>query len=503
MALEYLSTGIYIELWPWKVLGNLMFERIEQCCTGLRWRNHDDQGNDERISQRKKASVRSMCCSWVEKNQPCPWTPPRVKSSGRSIAKFNKWTWNNWAVTSNWKMEKRCPWTSRKWAAVKSTLKPYPIHQTDGEIIDGDLFSSTSEFFDRFIVVCGDGEYIIYTAITLRNKSYGSAMEFVWSQDSSEYAVRDGNIVKLFKNFKEKKPFKPEAGVEGIFGGSLLGVRSYSGLAFYDWETLTLIRRIEIVPKTVRERHVSADSSSTLSNRSAGVKMASWSVSSPKNPTTFFVTILKPPLLLLPTKISCPRMALKTPSMWVRRGETFADRASGVSLGVEWDSRSCQNRRLGRWLFHLHEFSQSYQLLCRRRNRHNLPFRQVRTPSHSRITSGIALFLCRVMYLLGYVSNENRLYLGDKEMSIVSFELSLAVLEYQTAVMRKDFETADQVLPTVPKEQRTRVAHFLEKQVRASFMLDRQSISPSPRATDNKLSQWPWTTNTSSISLFN
>jgi len=69
------------------------------------------------------------------------------------------------------------------------------------------------------------------------------------------------------------------------------------------------------------------------------------------------------------------------------------------------------------------------------------------------------------MYLLGYVSNENRLYLGDKEMSIVSFELSLAVLEYQTAVMRKDFDRADQVLPTIPKEQRTRVAHFLEKQV--------------------------------------
>ena len=70
------------------------------------------------------------------------------------------------------------------------------------------------------------------------------------------------------------------------------------------------------------------------------------------------------------------------------------------------------------------------------------------------------------MYVLGYVSNENRLYLGDKEMGIVSFELPLSVLEYQTAVMRKDFQTADQVLPAVPREQRTRVAHFLEKQVR-------------------------------------
>lgn len=38
------------------------------------------------------------------------------------------------------------------------------------------------------------------------------------------------------------------------------------------------------------------------------------------------------------------------------------------------------------------------------------------------------------------------------------------MLEYQTAVMRRDFETADRVLPTIPKEHRTRVAHFLEKQ---------------------------------------
>ena len=39
----------------------------------------------------------------------------------------------------------------------------------------------------RFVVVCGDGEYIIYTAMALRNKSFGSAQEFVWASDSSEY----------------------------------------------------------------------------------------------------------------------------------------------------------------------------------------------------------------------------------------------------------------------------------------------------------------------------
>lgn len=41
-------------------------------------------------------------------------------------------------------------------------------------------------FIARFVVVCGDGEYIIYTAMALRNKSFGSAQEFVWAHDSSE-----------------------------------------------------------------------------------------------------------------------------------------------------------------------------------------------------------------------------------------------------------------------------------------------------------------------------
>lgn len=68
------------------------------------------------------------------------------------------------------------------------------------------------------------------------------------------------------------------------------------------------------------------------------------------------------------------------------------------------------------------------------------------------------------MYLLGYISRENRLYLGDKELNVVSYSLLLPVLEYQTAVMRGDFEAADKILPSIPREQRTRVAHFLEKQ---------------------------------------
>ena len=49
------------------------------------------------------------------------------------------------------------------------------------------------------------------------------------------------------------------------------------------------------------------------------------------------------------------------------------------------------------------------------------------------------------MYILGYIPKDNRLYLGDKDLNVVSFSLQLSILEYQTAVMRKDFDTADKV----------------------------------------------------------
>uniref|UniRef100_A0A8C6PAD7 Coatomer subunit beta' n=1 Tax=Nothobranchius furzeri TaxID=105023 RepID=A0A8C6PAD7_NOTFU len=85
--------------------------------------------------------------------------------------------------------------------------------------------------------------------------------------------------------------------------------------------------------------------------------------------------------------------------------------------------------------------------------------------------------LDRTMYLLGYIPKDDRLYLGDKELNIVSYSLLVSVLEYQTAVMRRDFGMADKVLPTIPKEQRTRVAHFLEKQ---GFKQQALAVSTDP-----------------------
>ena len=66
------------------------------------------------------------------------------------------------------------------------------------------------------------------------------------------------------------------------------------------------------------------------------------------------------------------------------------------------------------------------------------------------------------MYLLGYIPAHNRVYLADKDVKIYAYSLSLNLIEYQSAILRDDIETANEILPTIPKEQRNKVARFLE-----------------------------------------
>ncbi|XP_045784385.1 coatomer subunit beta' isoform X2 [Maniola jurtina] len=279
----------------------------------------------------------------------------------------------------------------------------------------------------RFVVVCGDGEYIIYTAMALRNKAFGAAQEFAWALDSSEYAtLENSSTVKLFKNFKERKSFKPAYGAEGIFGGCMLGVKSISGMAFsfYDWENLELIRRIEIQP-----RHVFWSESGNL------VCLAS--------DEAYYVL-----------KYNADVVA--------RARETNASATEdGIEDAFEVVGEVNETVKTGLWVGDCFIYTNSLNRIS------YYVGGEIVTISH----------LDHTMYILGYVAKENRLYLNDKELNIVSYSLLLSVLEYQTAVMRGDFETADRVLPTVPHDHRTRVAHFLEKQ---GFKQQALAVSTEP-----------------------
>ena len=60
---------------------------------------------------------------------------------------------------------------------------------------------------------------------------------------------------------------------------------------------------------------------------------------------------------------------------------------------------------------------------------------------------------------------------------MVSYTLSLSVLEYESAVLRGDFESADEILPKIPTVARTKVAHFLERQ---GFKLQAMRVTVDP-----------------------
>jgi coatomer subunit beta' len=68
------------------------------------------------------------------------------------------------------------------------------------------------------------------------------------------------------------------------------------------------------------------------------------------------------------------------------------------------------------------------------------------------------------MYILGYLPRDGRVYLSDKDVNVMSYALSLSVVEYQTLVLRGDMDSAAELLETIPDDQKNKVARFLEGQ---------------------------------------
>jgi coatomer subunit beta' len=76
------------------------------------------------------------------------------------------------------------------------------------------------------------------------------------------------------------------------------------------------------------------------------------------------------------------------------------------------------------------------------------------------------------MYLLGYLPRDAQLYLADKDVNVVSFSLSLSVVEYQTLVLRGDMESAADLLRDIPQDQMNKIARFLEGQGHKDMALE-------------------------------
>jgi len=265
----------------------------------------------------------------------------------------------------------------------------------------------------RFVVVCGDGEYIIYTALAWRNKSFGSALDFVWSSENNEYAIREtSSKIKIFKNFKEKNVnIQCNFNVDTIFGGTLLSVKCGNSLNFYDWETGICIRRIEVEAKNVF-----------------------WADSD-------LVAITSDDSFYL---LRFNRVAYQ------QAVEKYASNISeeGIEEAFEFLNEVNESVETGLWVGDCFIYTNSSNRL------NYVVGGQVNTISH----------FDKNVYLLGYIPKDNRIYLCDKYVNVTSYAFPLSVIEYQTAILRGDLEAAELILPNVPMDQRNKVARFLESQ---------------------------------------
>lgn len=68
------------------------------------------------------------------------------------------------------------------------------------------------------------------------------------------------------------------------------------------------------------------------------------------------------------------------------------------------------------------------------------------------------------MYLLGYLQRDGKAYVADKDVNVVSYALSLSVVEYQTLVLRGEMDTAASLLSDIADDQKNKIARFLEGQ---------------------------------------
>ncbi|EMS68585.1 Coatomer subunit beta'-1 [Triticum urartu] len=274
----------------------------------------------------------------------------------------------------------------------------------------------------RFVVVCGDGEYIIYTALAWRNRSFGSALEFAWSSEG-EYAIRESTSrIKIFnKSFQffssrecftyvqEKKTIRPTFSAERIFGGVLLAMCSSDFICFYDWADCRVIRRIDVTVKNVYW----ADSGDLVAIASD---------------TSFYILKYNRDVV----------------AAYLEGGKPADE--EGAEDAFELLHEVNERVRTGIWVGDCFIYNNSSWRL------NYCVGGEVTTMYH----------LDRPMYLMGYLANQSRVYLIDKEFNVIGYTLLLSLIEYKTLVMRGDLESANEILPSIPKTQYNSVAHFLE-----------------------------------------
>lgn len=317
----------------------------------------------------------------------------------------------------------------------------------------------------RYAAVCGDGEYIVYTALAWRSKSYGKALDFTWNthdlSNATTFAVRESQLlVKIYRNFEEQFALDLLYHADKLFGGALLGVRLKGCILFYDWVSGQLVRRVDIegeIQDVVWSENGHLLAIVTSSSSSAdNSNITATSLNTKKTEETYFLTY----------NADAFEEALANDQIDVEEGVDNAFDVlytlpspepilSGKFIGDVFIYTTGTTNRLnyfvGGEIINLAHFDHKY-------------------------------------YVIGYkAGQESKLYLIDKSFNVITWYVNSGVLEIQTSVLRGDLEkygveddegeldvtgvTLDQVSEDYPelvsgefnKQELNQLARFFEK----------------------------------------
>lgn len=258
-------------------------------------------------------------------------------------------------------------------------------------------------------VLFGEDEYTINSTLAWRPKCFGKAIAFAWGNEAGAFAILENNsTLKVFKQFKQKDSVKLPGSADQLYPGTLLGIRIDDAVLFLDWEKLSVIRRILERPKSVVWSD-SGELAAILTDEASFI-------------------------------LKCNIEAVEK---YVARGGSSPDGSDdSFDLVEELENKIRQAVWVGDCL-----------VFCDMQERLNFYI--------GGEISSLAV-LPRNYFILGYVARDNKIYCMDRDRNVITFHLHTSQVEYLTAIVREDFDAAEEILPRVPEQSRYKIARLLQ-----------------------------------------
>lgn len=323
----------------------------------------------------------------------------------------------------------------------KSEIQTFNLKLNQGEYKDGEIlkpnikdlgrcetYAQNIKFAPsgRYFSVCGDTDFIVYQYPKFSNAAFGNGSDLVWSthnQGQNMFAIKvDSNRIKVYKNMQEYKVFQVGFNVEGIFGGRLLAVKSKEFITFYDWESQVHVRRIDVSPAP-KNVYWSEDGKKVVLALEENYYLLNFKEEETANYINEHAG-----------EEQKPAEDEDDEDEGCEEAFEFVDEFNDIITSGIWVSANC-------FVFTNSKGHVYYMIGEKTMKMANADKKQ---------------------YILGYDGKQNRLYMVDKNFNIYSYSLMLAVVNYQSAILNNDVDSAQRFFKDVPEAYYNKLAKFLE-----------------------------------------